>query len=277
MLAYFTSALFDAHLAPWQAMISLALAIYAAAKVATWWPARHRLGAWRGAAYLLGWVGMDPRPFFERRDLPLPTLATTLAGANKLAVGIFVVGASATFAPTMPIAAGLAGLTGLVLVFHFGSFHLLALAWRRAGFDVREIMNEPLASTSLVDFWSRRWNLAFRDLAHRFVFLPLANRIGALRATVAVFAASGVIHDIVISLPARGGYGLPTLYFLLQAACFSAQRTRLARRLRLASGTLGRLTTMLVVVCPAPLLFHEPFLERVMLPLVVCIHSVFLK
>ena len=54
----------------------------------------------------------------------------------------------------------------LVLVLHFGSFHLLSCGWRFAGVQARPLMDRPLASASVSEFWGRRWNTAFRDLTH---------------------------------------------------------------------------------------------------------------
>ena len=85
-------------------------------------------------------------------------------------------------------------------------------------------MHAPILATSLGDFWGRRWNLAFRDLAHSYIFRPLIRRTGPAAATLAAFVASGVIHDAVISIPARGGYGLPTLYFSIQGVAVLIER-----------------------------------------------------
>ena len=75
---------------------------------------------------------------------------------------------------------------------------------------------------------------------------------------------SGIIHDLVISLPARSGYGLPTIYFLIQALGILAERTEHGRRWGLGQ----HWSTLLVIVLPTPLLFHPAFLERVIVPFV---------
>ncbi|HTH46449.1 MAG TPA: hypothetical protein VMB21_02960, partial [Candidatus Limnocylindria bacterium] len=69
------------------------------------------------------------------------------------------------------------------------------------------------------------------------------------------------------------GYGLPTLYFLLQALGVTAERTPVARKLGLGSGGRGWLFTLLWVLTPAGLLFHAPFVGRVMLPFLRFLHA----
>jgi D-alanyl-lipoteichoic acid acyltransferase DltB (MBOAT superfamily) len=127
-------------------------------------------------------------------------------------------------------------------------------------------MLSPLTSVSLGEFWGRRWNTAFRDLTHRYLFRPLTARLGARGAVFAGFAFSGVVHDAVISLPAGGGYGGPTVFFMLQALGIFAERSRAGRRIGLGKGRRGWLFTMLVLISPAPLLFHPPFVERIVVP-----------
>ncbi|MGZ8940645.1 MAG: hypothetical protein ACXW32_15685, partial [Limisphaerales bacterium] len=85
-------------------------------------------------------------------------------------------------------------------------------------------------------------------------------------ATMLVFVISGLIHDLVISVPAQGGYGLPTIYFVIQGIGLMLQRTQTARRAGWNAGAKGRLLTAMVLIAPLPLLFHADFIERVILP-----------
>jgi hypothetical protein len=149
---------------------------------------------------------------------------------------------------------------------HFGTFHLLSCAWRRAGVEARPLMNWPLASASVSEFWGRRWNTAFRDLTHRFLFRPLTARLGPRGALAAGFVFSGLVHDAVISVPAGGGYGGPTLFFTAQGAALLAERSRPGRAAGLGRGWRGWLFTMLVLAVPVGVLFHPPFVLNIIVP-----------
>jgi alginate O-acetyltransferase complex protein AlgI len=82
-----------------------------------------------------------------------------------------------------------------------------------------------------------------------------------------VFLFSGVIHEAGISIPARGGYGLPMLYFLLQGCLLLIQNSQFGKRLELARGWRGRAFTLLTVFAPLALLFPPPFVYRVVVPM----------
>lgn len=162
-------------------------------------------------------------------------------------------------------------MISVVFLLHFGTFHLLSLLWRSAGVDAKRVMQNPLRSSSLSEFWGRRWNTAFHELASRFTFKPLRGKYGTARATFAVFLVSGLLHELVISVPAQGGYGLPTGYFLLQALGISAERAQRGRQMGLGKGWRGWLFTMIVVAGPAFWLFHPLFVRNVILPMLAAI------
>src|SRR3954453_4582600 len=114
-------------------------------------------------------------------------------------------------------------MAGFSCVVHFGLFDLMAAAWRRAGVPVEKLFVCPLAARSLADFWGNRWNRAFSGFSRDLLFLPTARRFGGRLATLAVFCFSGLVHELVISLLAGGGYGGPMLYFLPQGVLVLAE------------------------------------------------------
>ena len=166
---------------------------------------------------------------------------------------------------------GWIGMAGLIFILHFGFFHLAALAWQRAGVQAAPIMHAPVLARSLRDFWSHRWNLGFKNLAHDLLFQPLAPRVGASAAGFAVFLASGLVHDLVISVPAGGGYGLPTGYFALQGLGVLIERSPAGRGFGLGRGLGGRIYMALFAAGPGVALFHPTFVREVMLPFMAAI------
>ena len=164
-------------------------------------------------------------------------------------------------------------MVGLVLLLHFGTFQIVALLWQSFGVKAERIMSAPLQSTSLGEFWGKRWNLGFRQLAHELIFRPLHRPLGALQACFLVFAVSGLIHDLVISLPAHAGYGLPTIYFLLQGVGVAVERSTFGRRFGLAHGTCGWCFMMVFLMAPVFWLFHPGFVLCVILPFMRAMHA----
>ncbi|MEM7810845.1 MAG: MBOAT family protein [Planctomycetota bacterium] len=252
----------------WAVMWGLAVVIFYGCKTLTWVAADGATAALsRSAAYFVAWPGLDTRAFL-RDDGPRParpTLAEWVGAAVTTAAGGVLVFAVSRRV-TDDYLAGWVGMVGLIMLLHFGSFHLLSCAWRRAGVDAKPLMNKPFASTGLGEFWGRRWNTAFRDLAHRFLFRPLTPRLGPRGAVFAGFLFSGVVHDVVISWPAGGGWGGPTSYFVLQACGMLAERSRAGRGLGLGRGVVGWLFAMTLLGLPLGLLFHRPFVLEVIVP-----------
>jgi hypothetical protein len=264
----------------WARMWSLAIAIYAGLKWLTFASsAAARDATWvRSAGYLLLWTGMDAEAFFtERTNVKAARWHEWMWATGQILTGVWLlIGVAPQWLEPQPLVAAWVIMTGLVSVLHFGVSRLFSLGWRAAGIDARHIMHKPLFAASLVDFWGRRWNLAFRDAAHRFVFQPLVPHVGAAGATLGVFLVSGLIHDAVISLAAGGGWGLPTLYFLIQGGAVLLERSRFGRRLGLGRGLTGRLWAAAIVIAPAGLLFHPPFISRVVLPMLEALQTVLL-
>jgi len=256
-------------LVPWVFMWLMALAIYAGFKWLTYRDAvANRLVVAGGTRtlYLLVWPGMSLKEFAgapstkKRTNLiPLwlaPT-ARTLVGVGLVWLAVPAISADAW------LMRGWVGMIGIIMILHFGMFHLLALELQDCGLNARPNMQAPLLARSLADFWGNRWNTAFNVLADRYGFRPLTPRIGPHAALAAVFLASGLLHEAVITLPARGGYGLPTAYFALQAIGIFLERLPLFRRRH----WLKRLFAWVILIVPLGWLFPPVFVRNVMLPM----------
>jgi hypothetical protein len=259
------------HRPRWLFMWSLALALFLGCKWLTWRrTAAAGAGWWRHAGYLLAWPGMDAKAFLRRARIATreqPTWGEWLFAAAKLFLGAGLFWGIGRFVPgNRQILLGWVGMVGLVLMLHFGAFQLLSCTWRAVGVDARPLMNYPLASVSLSEFWGSRWNTAFRDLTHRFLFRPLAKKLGPQRALVSAFLLSGLLHDLVISVPAGGGYGGPTVFFAIQAVALLFERSRLGQAVGLGHGWRGWLYTASVLALPAYMLFHPPFVKNIIVP-----------
>lgn len=226
----------------------------------------------RWLGFAAAWPGMSPDVFAQpagnsRRD------ATQLfrRGAGRFAAGlVLTLGASWVWRQTHSRALATAILLpGLSLVVHFGLFDMLAAAWRRAGIPCGSLFREPLKSTNLSEFWSRRWNLAFTEMVGLVCYRPLARVSTRSTARFAGFLFSGVLHEIAISLPVKAGWGLPFLYFALQGLLvFLEGRLRRSGHPVDRLPLLGRIWTFTWLLLPLPLLFHVPFLRQVVWPLI---------
>jgi hypothetical protein len=263
----------------WGVMWATACVLYAGCKWLTYRSVDARVVAAnrsRAIAYLIAWPGMNARAFLAGcNGLDRPRPSEWMAATAKTVVGAILTWVVARLAvPDHPLLAGWVGMVGLILLLHFGAFQLLSLGWRRRGVDAMPVMRNPLVSSSLTEFWGRRWNTAFHELAARFTFRPLQPTVGRTIATLVVFLVSGLIHELVISIPARGGYGLPTGYFVLQGLGVAGERTRVGRRFGLGRGWRGWLFTALVTAGPAYWLFPPPFVRNVILPMLAVIGAI---
>lgn len=258
------------YLPPWCFMWILAAAIFFGCKWQSWWQVRTISGATisRSFGFLFGWPGMDAAAFLgPENHAQRPEAKEWSWAIAKTAFGVLLLWGVARRIPEgRQLLTGWVTMLGIILILHFGTFHILSLLWRSAGVDARPIMQAPLSATSLSDFWGRRWNLGFRQLTYRLIFQPVRNRSGVVPATLLSFFASGVIHDLVISFPARGGYGLPTCYFVLQGLGVLFERSMKGKRLGLSSGIRGWLFAAICAGAPAYLLFHPWFVRGVILP-----------
>jgi hypothetical protein len=237
------------------------------------------LSAWQRLGFAALWPGMRPAPFASVGH-SRQSGAWALVGRGCL-LGCFglLLACVAWFVwhhARPPLADEVACflatvllLLGLSLILHFGTFNILAGLWRLAGVDVRPLFRAPLAARSLDNFWSRRWNLAFSEMTAIAIYRPLSTCLGRTAATVVAFGASGLLHELAISVPVMAGYGLPTLYFVLHGSLVLTERG-LERTNRAVSGwgMWSHVWVLGWLALPAPILFHRPFLRAVIWPII---------
>lgn len=219
-------------------------------------------------AYILFWPGMDATAFAMRVAAPKKIGSKELFFALvKMMFGLicfFVI--ARLIPPSYDLLRGWIGMVGLIFMLHFGGFHFLALFWQGRGVAVKPLFRSPAYATSLGDFWGGRWNDAFRQLSHDFIYAPLRPSFGREASLMFVFFVSGLVHEMVISLPAGGGYGLPTFYFIVQGAGMMLERSPLGTKIGLGAGKMGWLFMVVCTAAPAFWLFPPVFVRHVILP-----------
>lgn len=252
-------------LQPWQLMWVISFAIYAICKSMTWIGAGTPRSK-KAMAYLLFWPGLNAQAFIRDEAKP-PTDREWTFASIKFSLGLLIFFGLARLIPEeyVDVIAWI-GMIGIVFILHFGLFHLISCFWRSRGIQAEPLMNWPILSRNLGEFWGARWNTAFRSLANRFFFRPIIRRLGMKRSWIALLASfliSGIIHDIVISLPAGGGYGGPTAFFALQGLGILLESHF---RKTILSGWTGRLYAAIFLILPVGLLFHGTFLRNIIIP-----------
>lgn len=241
--------------------------------------------------FLVGWPGMRPGIFSKfpgnvRSDFLLPIQKGTL----RLIVGMVVFGLAVlvwnlqapafrpekvvllqlnpiSMKPTSLLATLLA-MVAFSLIVHFGVFNWLTGFWRMLGVKTNTLFVAPLLSRSLAEFWGKRWNLAFSEMTTIAVFRPVKKRFGQNVATFLGFVFSGALHELAISFPVNAGYGLPMAYFAIHGfAIYFENRLLINCDWFRTNRLLGIFWTVTWIMLPLPLLFHGPFLQGCIWPL----------
>lgn len=130
----------------------------------------------------------------------------------------------------------------------------LQLMWPEPKRLVPAINNHPLAALTAAEFWGRRWNSLFGDWLYQVCFRPLKSKPSL--ALFFPFAASSLIHEILVSLPywivyRNSVFGWMCGYFGLQYLAVLITRKRWA-----ASSAMQRTLCWLSVLGPVPLVLN---------------------
>jgi hypothetical protein len=85
-------------------------------------------------------------------------------------------------------------------------------------YEVLTFSNYPFLSTSLKDFWGRKYNLLTHTLLKECVYIPAQNYAGCSKrkARYLTFAVSGLMHVYIVHFTFRRGYLRTMAFFLLQ-------------------------------------------------------------
>ena len=218
--------------------------------------------------FALGWFGMNPGVFIRKdKNKRAQGIQLIRFGISRMIIGIGLCVLAWLLFRTIdyfdwPFGVAVISLllVGLSLFLHFGILNVNSGLLNLAGYGAYALFRQPLRSLSLGEFWGRRWNLAFSEMASIAVFRPLKQVASERTARIAAFAFSGILHEFAISLPVHHGYGLPSLYFVLQAIGIS-----LEKRVQFRSNTLRHIWVLSWLILPMPVLFHKWFLREIII------------
>lgn len=208
--------------------------------------------------FIFLWNGVNPTPFFNRpyfskdsySEKILTGILCILIGSIVCVVGVYLVRLSMFIG-------GIFILIGISFLFHFGFIKLQTILLRKMGYNVNYLFDSPIKSNTLKEFWGKRWNTAFSEMTAILVFKPLVKRCDKNYALFFSFLFSGILHEIAISLPAKGGYGLPTLYFMIQYLLILIET-----QFKISS----KIWTITCLICFLNLIFPKPFIENIIYP-----------
>ncbi len=106
-----------------------------------------------------------------------------------------------------------------------------AATWRLLGGKALDPMRNPIAAKTPADFW-RRWNRPAQQFFNEYVFLPAGGFRRAVRATLATFGISGLVHEYVFGIAVGRIQGCQILFFSLQGfAVVATMSTRPSERM----------------------------------------------
>ena len=220
------------------------------------WASGRSLPFLRYLVFSFAWFGMDPGTFQVRRE------GLSWKGDLGWGIVLMIVGTlGAWLVWAMEWRQIFVMFLPMSLGFHFGALRVLKASLRAAGFPVRTLFPNLLEAQGIGDFWSKRWNVGYSQMMQRVLGRPIEEKFGASAGIMAVFVASGLLHELAITLPVQAGYGLPTAYFVVHGVLTLVERAR--------GRAFGRVFALLAVMLPLGMLFPKAFQEEV---IARCLH-----
>jgi hypothetical protein len=231
----------------------------------------NKLTLMQWIAFSIGWFGMRPA-LFEKLPSPPKDLQTLMwKGLTRIVIGFVLLYLSHKVSEVSILnrffVSQLLLLAGVSFILHFGILNISSASWRLAGVEVSELFRAPYKSTSLKEFWGKRWNLAFSEMTALIAYRPLREKVGPETAVILSFLLSGLLHEIAISFPVNAGYGLPMIYFSIHAAAMQAESKQAFVQRVISHPFWSHVWVMGLLIIPMPLLFHDAFMTNVLIPL----------
>jgi hypothetical protein len=123
--------------------------------------------------------------------------------------------------------------------------------WRILGIKSKPLVNNVVLSLTPAEFW-RRWSWPIHTWLYRHIFVPAGGRRHVLRAVLAVFLVSAIMHEVLAFVGLGRVTGHWTICFLLGAlgVAVSPGLERFARR-GIASQVAARIITLTMLVITA--------------------------
>jgi hypothetical protein len=206
--------------------------------------------------YLFTWLGTHEVKRRARR-LESRSLFRLIAATMILAAAMAAVKAVPAVGPWLFLRWLAAGIMVLSAAEMLTAGHDFVTALM--GVSAPALMRSPHLSTSVSEFWTKRWNPpASRLVFGTFFFKPLARR-GAVLALCVAFFASALAH-VLLPLTAIGSWQIAIAcgaFFLVQPVFIMAERWMNVRRWRLPA---ARAWTLAALAISSPL-FVEPALQ----------------
>lgn len=259
------------HQAPFVRMLVIVVLQLLSRKIIVYVESGFKLNPIQWIAFCLGWFGMRPALFEKFPGPSLPFTKILLKGVSRILVGILLLYFSMIielrFQPEDYFIAQLFLLAGISLMLHFGILNIVTALWGSLGVNVTELFQAPYKSTSLKEFWGKRWNRAFSEMTALIAYRPLKNKLGAETSLILSFLLSGLLHEVAISLPVMKGFGLPMLYFVIHAIAMQLETRSIFVQKLLKQKWFEHVWVLSLLIIPMPLLFHRIFVEQVLVPL----------
>ncbi|XP_047318592.1 acyl-CoA--sterol O-acyltransferase 1-like [Impatiens glandulifera] len=128
------------------------------------------------------------------------------------------------------------------------------------GLELEAQFNEPYLSTSLQDFWGRRWNIMVSGILRPTVYDPclrilatiLDRKVAAMVGVFATFVVSGIMHELIFFYFRRSKPTWVVMwFFVFHGFCLSAEiavKKAVNGRFRVAKMVVRAVTVVFVMV-----------------------------